>query len=152
MFERFARGARAAVEDALYEATRRGDRRVGTEHLLISLLEDEGNATALGVDAEAARAAADRLDHAALAAVGVELGDFVPGGRAATKKRLPFTAGAKQVMGLTLGHATAEKARAITPRHMMLAVLDRAEPDPAAAVLAELGLDVATARARLAAV
>jgi ATP-dependent Clp protease ATP-binding subunit ClpA len=150
MFEKFAQGARAVVEDARYEAARRGDRRIGTEHLLISLLEDDGNASALGVDAEAVRVAADRLDHAALAAVGLDLGEVTPSARVALKKHMPFSAGAKQVMRLMLDHATAEKAREITPRHMLLGVLDREAPDPAATVLAELGVDVTAARARLA--
>ena len=38
MFERFARAARTAVEDARYEAERRGDRRIGSDHLLLALL------------------------------------------------------------------------------------------------------------------
>ena len=149
MFERFAQATRSAMDDARYEAARRGDRRIGTEHLLISLLEDEATATAIGVDAAAAREAAARLDRAALAAIGVELGGFEPHGRARFAKRTPFTAGAKQVLARTLAHAAAEKARAIAPRHMMLAVLERHEPDPAAALLAALDVDVPAARSRL---
>jgi hypothetical protein len=34
--------ARAAVEVARLEAERRGDRRIGSEHLLIALLQDDG--------------------------------------------------------------------------------------------------------------
>jgi ATP-dependent Clp protease ATP-binding subunit ClpA len=149
VFERFAQATRAAVDDARYEAARRGDRRIGTEHLLISLLEDEATAAAVGVDAAAAREAAARLDRAALAAIGVELGGFEPQGRARLAKRAPFTAGAKQVLTRTLAHAAAEKARAITPRHMLLAVLERPEPDAAAALLAALDVDVPAVRSRL---
>ena len=54
MFERFSRSARAAVEDAVYEAGRRGDRRIGTEHLLLALLADDELAKIVGVDASAA--------------------------------------------------------------------------------------------------
>jgi ATP-dependent Clp protease ATP-binding subunit ClpA len=150
MFERFAQAARVAVDDARYEAARRGDRRIGTEHLLISLLEDDANARALGVDAAAARTAADELDRVALAAVGVDLGEVTPNGRRPLSKHMPFTAGAKSFMSDTLTQAAAEKARSITPRLMMLALLERREPDPAAALLAALGVDVGTARARLA--
>jgi ATP-dependent Clp protease ATP-binding subunit ClpA len=149
MFERFARGTRVAVDDARYEAARRGDRRVGTEHLLITLLEDDELATTVGVDAEAARAAAAELDRSALAAIGVDLGDFAPQGRGRVGKLVPFTAGARQVMSRTLTHAAAEKARTLTARHMMLAVLERSAPDPAAALLEALEVDVPALRARL---
>lgn len=150
MFERFAQAARVAVDDARYEAARRGDRRIGTDHLLISLLEDEANARALGVSADAARAAADRLDRSALAAVGVDLASFGAGERPPVRRHLPFTAGAKSFMSDTLSRAAADKARAITPRHMMLAILERHDPDPAAALLKALDVDVAASTARLA--
>ena len=150
MFERFAQAARVAVDDARYEAARRGDRRIGTEHLLISLLEDEGNASAVGVDAAAARGAADELDRAALAAVGVDVGEVASSGRRHTGGHMPFTAGAKSFMSDTLAQAAAEKARSITPRHMMLAILERRAPDPAAALLGALEVDVPEARNRLA--
>ncbi|MFC4243910.1 Clp protease N-terminal domain-containing protein [Gryllotalpicola reticulitermitis] len=150
MFERFAQAARVAVDDARYEAARRGDRRIGTDHLLISLLEDESNATALGVDAGAARAAADGLDRAALAAVGVDADVFGTSGRPPAGRHMPLTAGAKTFMGDTLTQAAAEKARSITPRHMMLAILERHEPDPAAVLLGALAVDVPAARERLA--
>ena len=152
MFERFAQAARVAVDDARYEAARRGDRRIGTEHLLISLLEDETNASAVGVDAGAGRAAADQLDRVALAAVGVDIGGFATSGRPPASKHMPFTAGAKAFMADTLTQAAADKARSITPRHMMLAILERRDPDPAAALLAALDVDVAAARGRLTAV
>ena len=150
MFERFAQAARVAVDDARYEAVRRGDRRIGTDHLLISLLEDESNAHALGVDADAAREAADQLDRTALAAVGVDVGPLSTRDRPPVGRHMPFTAGAKSFMGDTLTQAAAEKARSITPRHMMLAILERRDPDPAAALLQALGVDVPASRGRLA--
>ena len=74
MFERFAVGARAAVTASADEARRRGDRRIGTDHLLLGLLHDPGSAEALGVTVEAAREKSDALDRAALAAIGLDLG------------------------------------------------------------------------------
>ena len=68
MFERFARAARTAVEDARYEAERRGDRRIGSDHLLLALLQDDEIARLVGADAGAAHDAADQLDRTALAA------------------------------------------------------------------------------------
>ena len=61
-----------------------------------------------------------------------------------------MTAGAKTVLKNSLGRAASEKARAITSRHMMLALLERNEPDPAATLLAELPVDRAALRQRLA--
>lgn len=149
MFERFAQSARAVVEDARYEAERRGDRRIGTEHLLLALLQDTMIARAVGADADEAREAADELDRKALAEVGIDVGSTPISGRAVLGKHVPFTSAAKTVMRQTLAHATAEKARTITPQHMVQALLDRADPDPAAAILTALSVDRAAVRRRL---
>ncbi|AMB57918.1 Clp protease N-terminal domain-containing protein [Microterricola viridarii] len=151
MFERFSRSARAAVEDAVYEAVRRGDRRVGTDHLLLALLADEELAKLVGVDAAAAQDAVDRLDRSALAAVGVSLGEFqhTPVARSA-RHSASMSAGAKSVLRRSLAAAVSETARAITSRHLLLALLERDAPDPAAALLAALPVDRATLRERVA--
>ncbi len=151
MFERFAHCARAAVDDASFEAGRCGDRRIGTEHLLIALLHDEALARLVGVDAATARYAADELDRAALAAVGLELGMFEPAARTAVSRHISLTPGAKAALKQTLTNATDEKARRLTSRHMLLALLDRHEPDPAAVLLANLAVDPREARQRVAA-
>jgi hypothetical protein len=152
MFERFARTARAAVDGARHEAERRGDRRIGTDHLLIALLQDAAVAQVTGVDALVARQTADQLDREALAAIGITLADWQPDRGAAPGRRVLFmTAGAKAVIGHSLAVAAAEKARAITPRHMLLALLHRHEPDPATTLLAALPLDQTALRLRLAA-
>lgn len=150
MFERFAQDARAAVEVARAEAEHRGDARIGSDHLLIALLHDPALAEAAGADAAAARAAADRLDRAALAAIGLDLGGFRPADPGVAGRRIRhFTAGARSVIGRSLAKAGAEKSRTITSRHVMLAVLDRPDPDPAAALLAALRVDAAELRGRL---
>jgi ATP-dependent Clp protease ATP-binding subunit ClpA len=152
MFERFAGAARTAVEDARYEAGRRGDRRIGSDHLLLALLQDDELARLVGVDAAAAHAAADQLDRTALAAIGLTLGEFQPTGRAVLGRRVPLmTTGGKAVIQQALAKAAAEKARTITSRHLLLALLDRREPDPAAILLAALRIDQPALRARLAA-
>ena len=66
------------VTAALEESRRRGDRRLGTEHLLLGLLHDPDSARALGKNVEEARAALDRLDRAALAALGIEVEGLRP--------------------------------------------------------------------------
>ena len=68
MITRLSSDARKMVlTSAAQEARRRGDRRLGTDHLLLALLHDadSGVARALGVDLDTARAASDSLDKAA---------------------------------------------------------------------------------------
>ena len=52
-------GMGRVVLDAAEEARRRGDRRIGSDHLLLALLKDEDSVTAraLGVDLPTARGA-----------------------------------------------------------------------------------------------
>jgi Clp amino terminal domain, pathogenicity island component len=76
MIMRLSADARKLVlTSAAEEAGRRGDRRLGTDHLLLGLLHDADSsaARALGVSLESARGASDALDRAALAAVGVDV-------------------------------------------------------------------------------
>lgn len=152
MFERFARTARTAVDGARHEAEHRGDRRIGTDHLLIALLQDSSVAEVTGVDAVAARQTADELDREALAAIGITLAGWEPDHGAAPGRRVRFmTAGAKTVIGHAVAVAAAEKAPAITSRHMLLALLDQRQPDPASTLLAALPVDQTVLRLRLAA-
>ncbi|MFF2079582.1 Clp protease N-terminal domain-containing protein [Kitasatospora sp. NPDC058162] len=82
MFERFTQGARRAVVIAQEEARQLRDDRVGTEHLLLGILEraEEPGAAVLaeaGLDQEAVRQAVRRLrgkgDRQVLASIGVDL-------------------------------------------------------------------------------
>ena len=149
MFERFAQSARTAVEEARNEAARRGDRRIGTEHLLLALLQDAELALIVGSNAAAAHHAADELDRRALAAIGLAVDGFQPGRHIALGRHAFMTSGAKTVLRQTLRHAAAEKARSITSRHILLALLDQSEPDPAAALLTALSVDLTALRQRL---
>src|ERR1700761_1173821 len=60
------------------EARRRGDRRVGTDHLLLALFEDPSIEAVLGVSLQQARQALESLDHEALAALGLGSGTDAP--------------------------------------------------------------------------
>jgi len=150
MFERFASSTREAVRVSAEEASRRGDRRIGTDHLLLGLLHDPGSAGAIGASLDDARTTADVLDRTALESIGIDLGGFVPDpGLRARFRHQSFTSGAREVLARTLTLTAAEKARRIAPRHLALALLERQQPDPAAALLAELGVDRSEAKERL---
>jgi ATP-dependent Clp protease ATP-binding subunit ClpA len=151
MFERFARGARDAVFLAIDEAGRRGDRRVGTDHLLVGVLHDPTVAELIGVGDEAARLVADDLDRRSLAGIGIDVDTFGRLAPAVGAARLPFTAGTKIVLKRTLALTVADKARRIQARHLLLALLERNEPDPAAEVLAGLHINKQQARTAMAA-
>lgn len=153
MVKRLSADARKMLlTSAAQEARRRGDRRLGTDHLLLGLLHDADSsvAQALGVDLEAARTAADCLDRAALAAVGVKvahLGDPPP---SAFARRLPpLTSGARAVLRRTVDETLRARTPRIETRHFLLALLDRDRPDPAAELLATLGVDRSQVRDRL---
>jgi hypothetical protein len=62
------------------EARRRGDRRTGTDHVLLALLEDPSIEVVLGVSLQQARQALESLDHEALGALGLgdDRQDIVP--------------------------------------------------------------------------
>ncbi|MDQ0240454.1 Clp protease N-terminal domain-containing protein [Arthrobacter bambusae] len=149
MFERFAGEARTAVDAGAEEAKRRGDRRIGTDHLLLGLLHDPGSCRTLETDLESARAQLDALDQQALEAVGVTLGDFGPLNAPKGSSRTTFTSAARSVIQDSLMLTTREKARRISTRHLLLALLERREPDPAAVLLHNLGVDTAALKDRL---
>lgn len=153
MFETFTPETRRAYDAAVEEARRSGYRRVGTEHLLLGLLTepDDPAARALGVTLETARATLDRLDGAALAAVGVEVGGFGGGPLPAAPKRATLSSGAKAVLARARATADAApaKSRRITTKHYLEALLACDQPDPAAILLGELKVDAAEVRSRL---
>ena len=64
--------------DARHEARRRGDHKVGTEHLVLALLMEPALAGALDTDLASARAQLEALDREALGAVGVVLSGTAP--------------------------------------------------------------------------
>ena len=60
------------------EARRRGDRRYGTDHILLALLENPSIEVVLGVNLQQARQALESLDHEAMGALGLESGTDAP--------------------------------------------------------------------------
>ena len=140
------------LASATEEASRRGDRRLGTDHLLLGLLHDEDSpaARALGVSLAGARAASDALDQAALAAVGIQVETPGEGPPASFGRRFPpLTSGARAVFKRAIDEARPSRSGRIDTSHFLLALLALQRPDPAAELLDALGVDPAAVRKRL---
>ena len=89
--QRLSTDARVAMlHAARAEATARGDRYVGTEHLLLGLLAEPGGVAerALEIGLDEMRAALRRFDGEALDAVGVDVVLPAATGRAVVRRRL----------------------------------------------------------------
>jgi Clp amino terminal domain, pathogenicity island component len=144
------------------EARRRGDRRTGTDHVLLALLEDPWVEVVLGVSLQQARQALDSLDQEALGALGLGSGTDAPPlpMRAVPKKptiraviqkdRPRLTPAAKKV----LEEASKPNRRKIwvTAQQVLAQILALRPPDPAAALLGALGVNTLEVRRRLDAV
>jgi ATP-dependent Clp protease ATP-binding subunit ClpA len=151
MVTRLSPDARMVLTSAAAEARRRGDRRLGTDHLLLGLLHDPGSgvAHALGVDLETARTASESLDRAALAAVGVNVTQ-VGTPPAIFARRLPsLSSGARAVITVAVEQTRKAKTQPIQSREILLALLAREHPDPAAELLAAMGIERSLVRDRL---
>ena len=147
---------------AAEEARRRGDRRVGTDDILLALFEDPSIESILGVSLEQARQARDSLDREALAAVGLGSGIDAPPlpMRAVPKKprfrdvvqrdRFRMSPAAKKV----LEDASKPNRHRIyvTAQQVLAQILTLQSPDPAAVLVGALGVDPSEIRRRLDAV
>ena len=144
------------------EARRRGDRRTGTDHIMLALLEDPSIEVALGVSLQQARQALESLDQEALGALGMGTGTDAPPlpMRAVPKKptiravmkkdRLRMTPAAKKV----LEDASKPNRRRlyVTAQQVLAQILTLQPPDPAAVLLGALGVNTPEVRRRLDAV
>ena len=143
--------------EAREEARRLGDRRVGTDHLLLGLLHDPSIASAFDVSPEQAHEALASLDRAALGSVGIDVAFEAP---ALAPGPMPARPTVKAVLTgrLPLTPAATTCLRPVRPRHhrerfrperIALALLEMRSPDPGAVLLDELGVDRGAVRARL---
>jgi len=139
----------ATYYDARDEAIRRGDRTIGTEHLVLALLVDPASpaARAIGCDLASARAALDALDGEALSAIGFR--PAVTAGPVAvrTRGRLRLTPAARAIF---TGIPDARRDRRAGLGKVLSALMDLSRPDPAAQLLARLGVDAAAVGERFA--
>ena len=144
------------------EARRRGDRRTGTDHLLLALLEDPSVEVVLGVSLQQARQALESLDQEALGALGLGSGTDAPPlpMRAVPKKptlrdiarkdRLRLTPAAKKV--LEDAYKPNRRMLYVTAQQVLAQILTLQPPDPAAVLLGALGVNTPEVRRRLDAV
>ncbi|MET1071690.1 MAG: Clp protease N-terminal domain-containing protein [Umezawaea sp.] len=141
---------RLVVAAAFDEARGRGDRRVGTEHLLLGLLRDPDAAEAFGVDLATARAALEESDREALGALGIHLGavDHVTPPKHPSIPASALTSAARAVLARGAARTTLTIGSA-GPTRLAVALLDRPRPDPAAELLLRLGVDRTAVRTRL---
>lgn len=141
------------------EARRRGDRRVGTDHILLAILEEPLTEAVLGVSLVQARQALDSLDHTALAALGLRGGEGAPelAMRAvptkprlrdvARRDRLRITPSAKKI--LERASKPNRQRLYVTGPQVLAQILRLPAPDPAAALLRALNVDVGEVERRL---
>lgn len=148
MFEQFTVDARAVVASANEEAQLRGDRRISTEHLFLGVLrgQDTRAARALGVDLASARAALDALDRTALAVVGIDVEGVEQAQIPASRKRTPYTSGARSIVKRSVAEARKAGSRHIGSDHLLLAILTCKRPDPAAELMEHLHIDPTAVR------
>jgi hypothetical protein len=153
------------------EARRRGNRRIGTDDLVLGLLREPDVARVLGCDLDAARQALDAMDRDALVAIGIDRPLDAPpvptrepalgGGRAVVKAiltdHLPMTPVAKRAMEQAAKDRRHGRGSAApwdpSPRwsreRVLVALLSLAPPDPAAALFDALDVDRTAVGARL---
>jgi hypothetical protein len=144
------------------EARRRGDRRTGTDHILLALFEDPSIEVVMGVNLQQARQALASLDREALGALGLGSGADAPDlpMRAVPKKprirdvaqkdRPRLTPAAKKV----LQDAVKPNRRKlqVTAQQVLAQILALQPPDPAAVLLTALGVNTSEVRRRMDAV
>ena len=165
MFERFSKGARAVVSDALEQAGALGHNVIGTQHLLLGLLSPDAGAAYqvlhdAGLQADRVRelvrqrtpgnGVLTQEDAESLRAVGIDLDvvlqrlteafgpDAVPQAQP-RRARARFSPAAKKTLQLALREAIWLKAGAIGSEHILLGLL-RCEDGDINALLAEDGV------------
>jgi hypothetical protein len=135
LFRRFTTRARATVVHAQAAARRLGHNHIGTEHLLLGILQEPESIAAkalaeMGVTAEAVEAA-----------VVEEIGR----GHETVSGHIPFTPRAKKVLQLSLREALSMGHNYIGTEHMLLAI-EREKDGVAAQILVRCGVEPGRAR------
>jgi ATP-dependent Clp protease ATP-binding subunit ClpC len=134
MFERFTNAARQVIVHAQEEARDLDHDYIGTEHLLLGLLDTAGTAihtlAEFGVEADGIR---------------TSVLEIVGRGKDAPSGHIPFTPRAKKVLELALREALELKHNYIGTEHILLGILREGE-GVAAQVLTHAGVGMNEAR------
>jgi ATP-dependent Clp protease ATP-binding subunit ClpC len=138
MFERFTDRARRTVVAAQEEARLLGHNHIGSEHLLLGLLDVQGGVAlhvleSAGITAETAR---------------VQVEEITGPGSKSPKGHIPFTPRAKKVLELSLREALDQGKSYIGTEHILLAVIRDADGVGAQA-LQRLGWSLPALRQRV---
>ena len=141
------------------EARHRGDRRTGTDHLLLSLLSDPVVEVLLGVSLERGRQVLASLDRDALGALGLESVEDAPPltmRAVPTKPRIRDVARTDRLRMTPAAKGVLERASKLNRRktyvtapQVLAQILTLRPPDPAAVLLDALGVDTAEVRRHL---
>ena len=138
MFERFTDRARRVVVAAQDEARLLGHNHIGSEHLLLGLLDVQGGVAlhvleSAGITAEAAR---------------VQVEEIAGPGDKSPRGHIPFTPRAKKILELSLREALEQHKSYIGTEHILLAVM-RDDEGIGAQVLERLGGSLPALRQRV---
>ncbi|HTT60133.1 MAG TPA: Clp protease N-terminal domain-containing protein [Acidimicrobiales bacterium] len=140
------------------EADRIGAHQIGTDLLLIALLREPEVAEVVGITPQQARESLDALDREALVAFGYRDTPapqrYVerpiparPSIRVVVKNRLKMSPNAKRALEQT--RQGPRRRPSYAALRAVSALLENAEPDPAAVLLGSMGVDRAQLRSRL---
>ncbi|MGH8987106.1 MAG: Clp protease N-terminal domain-containing protein [Acidimicrobiales bacterium] len=142
------------------EARRRGDRRTGTDHILLALLEHPMIGILLGVNLQQAREALQSLDQQAIGVLGLSFATDAPElpMRAVPKRprirdvmqreRFRMTPAAKKVLEEAYKPKGHRKLQ-VTGPEVLAQILALRPPDPAAVLLGALGVNMSEVLRRL---
>jgi len=139
------------LDSATAEVHRLGDRRIGTQHLLLALLHDKMSISVrvLGVDLAAARSSLTELDRTALAAIGINATPLDQPRPSKSRRRPTLTSGARKVLVHAVHKARSDGASRIEERHILYGILSLERPDAAADMLAAMGVNAEEALDKL---
>jgi ATP-dependent Clp protease ATP-binding subunit ClpC len=138
MFERFTDRARRVVVLAQEEARMLDHNYIGTEHILLGLM-DEGQ----GVAARALEALGVSLE-----ATRQQVEEIIGRGQGPVSGKIPFTPGSKKVLELSLSEAMRLGHNYIGTEHILLGVI-REGDGVAAQILVQVGVRLDPARAQV---
>jgi ATP-dependent Clp protease ATP-binding subunit ClpA len=135
MFQRFTDQARRVVNLAQEEARMLRHNRVGTEHLLLGLIQVDDGIAAASLEALGISRAAVRE----------QVEEIIGTGRWAPPVNIPYEPQAKRVLDMSLREALALGHHTIGTEHILLGLIREGE-SPAARVLASLGAELSLVR------